>query len=88
MRLLNKRVFFLASSSSRAAWFVCSPTFTLDFYIKKITISFISADCDYHIFHLQGPDPKAATELIKVEGVSDAIVRHLKKGFVLSNCLL
>ncbi|KAH7672622.1 Importin subunit alpha protein [Dioscorea alata] len=29
---------------------------------------------------IKGPDPKATTELIKVEGVSDAIVRHLKKG--------
>ncbi|XP_028775194.1 importin subunit alpha-9 isoform X2 [Neltuma alba] len=26
-----------------------------------------------------GPDPKAATELIRVEGVLDALIRHLKK---------
>ncbi|KAJ0983913.1 hypothetical protein J5N97_002269 [Dioscorea zingiberensis] len=29
---------------------------------------------------IKGPDPKAATELIKVDGVVDSIVRHLKKG--------
>ncbi|GLT47905.1 hypothetical protein SLA2020_215590 [Shorea laevis] len=28
---------------------------------------------------IKGPDPKAATELIRVEGVLDAIVRHLRK---------
>ncbi|KAK8638966.1 hypothetical protein V6N13_137370 [Hibiscus sabdariffa] len=28
---------------------------------------------------IKGPDPKAATELIKVDGVLDAILRHLRK---------
>ncbi|KAG5002954.1 hypothetical protein JHK86_027093 [Glycine max] len=28
---------------------------------------------------IKGPDPKAATELIRVDGVLDAIIRHLKK---------
>lgn len=28
---------------------------------------------------IKGPDPRAATELIKVEGLLDAIIRHLKK---------
>ncbi|KAG2690236.1 hypothetical protein I3843_09G175000 [Carya illinoinensis] len=28
---------------------------------------------------IKGPDPKAATELIRVDGLLDAIVRHLKK---------
>ncbi|GLT69771.1 hypothetical protein SLA2020_418970 [Shorea laevis] len=28
---------------------------------------------------IKGPDPKAATELIRVEGVLDAILRHLRK---------
>lgn len=28
---------------------------------------------------IKGPEPKAATELIKIEGVLDAIIRHLKK---------
>ncbi|KAF5737560.1 hypothetical protein HS088_TW13G00445 [Tripterygium wilfordii] len=28
---------------------------------------------------IKGPDPKAATELIRVDGVLDAILRHLKK---------
>ncbi|CAL0299586.1 unnamed protein product [Lupinus luteus] len=28
---------------------------------------------------IKGPDPKAATELIRIDGVLDAIVRHLKK---------
>ncbi|PIA32868.1 hypothetical protein AQUCO_04300064v1 [Aquilegia coerulea] len=28
---------------------------------------------------IKGPDPKAATELIRVEGVLDSIVRHLRK---------
>ncbi|EXC16258.1 Importin subunit alpha-2 [Morus notabilis] len=28
---------------------------------------------------IKGPDPRAATELIKVDGVLDAIIRHLKK---------
>ncbi|KAF5782504.1 hypothetical protein HanXRQr2_Chr11g0496641 [Helianthus annuus] len=28
---------------------------------------------------LSGPDPDAATELVKIDGVVDAIVRHLKK---------
>ncbi|XP_071706682.1 importin subunit alpha-9-like [Rutidosis leptorrhynchoides] len=28
---------------------------------------------------IKGPDPKAATELIKVDGVVDAILRHLRK---------
>lgn len=33
-----------------------------------------------HLVHwMQGPDPRAATELIKSAGVLDAIIRHLKK---------
>ncbi|KAJ4704852.1 Importin subunit alpha [Melia azedarach] len=28
---------------------------------------------------IKGPDPKAATELIRVEGILDAILRHIKK---------
>ncbi|KAI9122206.1 hypothetical protein K1719_006895 [Acacia pycnantha] len=28
---------------------------------------------------IKGPDPKAATELIRVDGVLDALIRHLKK---------
>lgn len=31
---------------------------------------------------IKGPDPEAATELIKVDGVVDAILRHLKKSDV------
>ncbi|KAF3631100.1 Importin subunit alpha-9 [Capsicum annuum] len=29
---------------------------------------------------IKGPDPRAATELIKIDGIPDRIVRHLKKG--------
>ncbi|KAK6126196.1 hypothetical protein DH2020_040077 [Rehmannia glutinosa] len=29
---------------------------------------------------IKGPDPKAATELIRIDGVPDAILRHMKKG--------
>ncbi|MQL82598.1 hypothetical protein Taro_015075 [Colocasia esculenta] len=29
---------------------------------------------------IKGPNPKAATELIKIDGVMDAILRHLRKG--------
>ncbi|KAI3447614.1 hypothetical protein Pfo_004279 [Paulownia fortunei] len=29
---------------------------------------------------IKGPDPKAATELIRIDGVLDAILRHLKRG--------
>nr|KYP58016.1 Importin subunit alpha-2 [Cajanus cajan] len=28
---------------------------------------------------IKGPDPKAATELIRIDGILDAIIRHLKK---------
>nr|GMD34950.1 importin subunit alpha-9 [Ipomoea batatas] len=31
---------------------------------------------------IKGPDPKAATELIRIDGVVDAILRHLKKADV------
>ncbi|RAL45221.1 hypothetical protein DM860_014631 [Cuscuta australis] len=31
---------------------------------------------------IKGPDPKAATELIRIDGVLDAILRHLKKADV------
>ncbi|KVH90513.1 Armadillo [Cynara cardunculus var. scolymus] len=36
---------------------------------------------------IKGPDPEAATELIKVDGVVDAILRHLKKALAASNSL-
>ncbi|WMV52340.1 hypothetical protein MTR67_045725 [Solanum verrucosum] len=29
---------------------------------------------------IKGPDPRAATELIKIDGIPDRIIRHLKKG--------
>ncbi|CAA0842905.1 Importin subunit alpha-9 [Striga hermonthica] len=29
---------------------------------------------------IKGPDPKAATELIRIDGVLDAILRHMKRG--------
>lgn len=31
------------------------------------------------LLKMQGPNPKAANELIRVEGVLDAIIRHLRK---------
>ncbi|KAL3536302.1 hypothetical protein ACH5RR_004763 [Cinchona calisaya] len=34
---------------------------------------------------IKGPDPKAATELIRVDGVLEAILRHLRKAQVVAN---
>ncbi|KAF6150472.1 hypothetical protein GIB67_030273 [Kingdonia uniflora] len=33
---------------------------------------------------IKGPDPKAANELIRIDGVLDAIIRHLRKGFFIA----
>jgi hypothetical protein len=33
-------------------------------------------------FSSQGPDPKAVNELIKIEGVLNAIIRDLEKAYV------
>ncbi|KAL4589721.1 hypothetical protein LXL04_002630 [Taraxacum kok-saghyz] len=37
---------------------------------------------------LEGPDPKAATELIKVDGVVEAILRHLRKSVLVKTDVL
>jgi hypothetical protein len=35
----------------------------------------------------QGPSPKAAMELMKIEGMVDTLVSHVSKGWVFQTCL-
>ncbi|POO01609.1 Coatomer beta subunit [Trema orientale] len=45
--------------------------------LQESCLPVFPVDCSYG--EIWGPDPRAATDLIKVDGVLDAIIRHLKK---------